>query len=174
MGRLRDRTGAASAQPADGASTGAEGGIQAKPCPETTGPKATPPATAAATPPAPSVVATAAAATLSARDPDLAYGAFQRGFYLTAFAIATRRVEEKNDIKAMTLLGELYANGFGVERNDTKAAEWYKLAADRGDREAMFALGMFHLGGRAGTVKAEDGHQASRGCGKARPCCGLI
>ena len=45
------------------------------------------------------------------RDADLAYGAFQRGLYITAFSLATRRVEEKNDVKAMTLLGELYANG---------------------------------------------------------------
>ena len=31
----------------------------------------------------------------------------------------------------------------------SKAAEWYRLAADRGDREAMFALAMF-VGGRGG------------------------
>src|ERR1700738_2736647 len=85
--------------------------------------------------------------------PDLAYGAYQRGYYLTAFAIATRRVEDKSDVKAMTLLGELYANGYGVERNDRKAVEWYRLAADRGDREAMFAPGMFYLGGRTGAAE---------------------
>jgi uncharacterized protein len=91
------------------------------------------------------------------RAPDLAYGAFQRGYYLTAFALATRRVEEKNDIKAMTLLAELYANGYGVERNDRKAAEWYRLAADRGDRDAMFALALFYLGGRTGAPDGEKG-----------------
>ena len=62
------------------------------------------------------------AGTAAARgEPDLAFGAFQRGFYLTAFGIATRRVEEKGDVKAMTLLGELYAHGFGVSRDDKKA-----------------------------------------------------
>jgi len=40
----------------------------------------------------------------------------------------------------MTLLGELYAHGYGIASDDAKAAEWYRLAADRGDREAMFAL----------------------------------
>ena len=50
----------------------------------------------------------------------------------------------------MTLLGELYAGGLGVPQNDAKAAEWYKLAADRGDRDAMFALAMLRLQGRAG------------------------
>ena len=65
---------------------------------------------------------------------------YQRGHYLTAFKEATRRVEEKSDPKAMTLLGELYADGLALPNDDKKAAEWYKLAAARGDREAMFAL----------------------------------
>jgi len=118
--------------------------------------KATPKpvATKRATPPQP---APNQAAAPTEGDADLAFGAFQRGSYLTAFSIATRRVEEKNDVKAMTLLGELYAHGFGVPRNDQKAAEWYRLAADRGDREAMFALGMFYMGGRLGTPNAEQG-----------------
>jgi hypothetical protein len=88
---------------------------------------------------------------------DLAYGAFQRGFYMTAFAIATRRVDEKKDVKAMTLLGELYANGLGIGRDEKKAAAWYQLAVDRGDREAMFALAMLHLAGRTGAVNREQG-----------------
>jgi len=80
---------------------------------------------------------------------DVAYGAYQRGFFLTAFNEATQRAKN-GDAKAMTLLGELYAKGQGVGRDDQKAAEWYKLAADRGDREALFALGTFRLDGRAG------------------------
>jgi uncharacterized protein len=83
-------------------------------------------------------------------EPDVAYGAFQRGLYLTAFREATRRIDEKNDPKAMTLLGELYADGLGVPNDDKKAEEWYRLAARRGDREAMFALAMFRLTGRGG------------------------
>src|SRR5439155_802476 len=90
------------------------------------------------------------------REVDLAYGAYQRGLYITAFALATRRVEDKDDSKAMTLLGELYANGYGIARDDAKAAEWYRLAADHGDREAMFALAMFRLGGRAGPVNRDE------------------
>ena len=72
--------------------------------------------------------------------PTLRFGAYQRGFYLTAFSIATRRVEEKGDVKAMTLLGELYANGFGVGRDDKKADRLVPARRARGDREAMFAL----------------------------------
>ena len=83
-------------------------------------------------------------------EPDLAFGAFQRGYYISAFALATDRVNQKNDVKAMTLLGEIYANGLGIRQDDAKAAEWYKLAADRGDRDAIFALAMFRLQGRGG------------------------
>jgi uncharacterized protein len=93
------------------------------------------------------------------REPDLAFGAYQRGYYLTAFQEATKRINEKADPKAMTLLAELYANGLGVNNNDDEAAKWYKLAADRGDREAMFALAMFRLGGRAGP---RDSAEAAR------------
>ena len=38
---------------------------------------------------------------------DLVYGAYQRGFYRTAFDLATKRATEKNDSTAMTMLGEL-------------------------------------------------------------------
>jgi len=95
------------------------------------------------------VLAASAAFDAGAAEPDLAYGAYQRGYFLTAFALATHGAEQ-DDPKAMTLLGELYADGLGVPRDDAKAAEWYRLAASRGDRNAMFALAMFALRGRAG------------------------
>src|SRR5262249_55502549 len=73
---------------------------------------------------------------------DIAFGAFQRGLYLEAFKEATRRAGE-GDAIAMTLLGELYANGYGVPKDEKKALAWFSLAADRGDRQAIFALAMF-------------------------------
>ena len=85
-----------------------------------------------------------------------AYAAFQRGHYKTALTIATQRVEQNDDVKAMALLGELYASGLGVKQDDTKAAEWYRRAADRGDREAMFALAMLRMAGRAGPVNRDE------------------
>ena len=42
---------------------------------------------------------------------DLVYGAYQRGLYKTAFDLATTRARYNGDAKAMTMLGELYANG---------------------------------------------------------------
>jgi len=50
----------------------------------------------------------------AAPDGDVAFGAYQRGLYLTALIEAQKRMEQNNDPKAMTLLGELYANGLGV------------------------------------------------------------
>src|SRR3954462_12969475 len=83
-------------------------------------------------------------------EPDIAYAEYQRGNYVAAFKEAMRRVEEKSDPKSMTLMGELYAEGLAVANDDKKAADWYKLAAARGDREAMFALAMFRMTGRGG------------------------
>lgn len=79
---------------------------------------------------------------------DLAFGAFQKGLYLSAYAEATRRIEERKDPKAMTLVGELLANGLGVKLDEKRAAYWYELAAEAGDREAIYALGILHLEGR--------------------------
>ena len=86
---------------------------------------------------------------------DLAYGAFQRGHYLTAFNEASKRAQQ-NDPAAMTLLGEIYAQGLGVGRDDSKAAQWYKMAAAKGDRDALFALAMFNFQGRATTKNLEE------------------
>ena len=80
---------------------------------------------------------------------DIAYGAYQRGLYITAFNEATKRAQQ-NDAAAMVLLGEMYAQGLGVGRDDAKAAQWYKAAAEKGNRDALFALAMFSFQGRVG------------------------
>lgn len=93
-------------------------------------------------------LAASASATLAA-GPDLAYGAYQRGLYQTAFLAATLRLEkDKSDATAMTLLGELYNQGLGVALDPKKAAEWYRLAAARGDANALSSLGLMALDGR--------------------------
>src|SRR6202165_5549221 len=118
------------------------------------------PAAPAATPkpaatPAPAATVTPAPAP---DDPnvDLVFGAYQRGQYKTAFDLATNRAKFNGDPKAMTMLGELYANAMGVKRDYAKAAEWYQRAADGGDREGMFALAMLRLSGRGGPVNREE------------------
>ena len=74
-----------------------------------------------------------------------------------AFTSALKRAQEMGDPKSMTLLGELYSNALGIKRDDAKAAEWYKQAAERGDREAMFALGMMKIAGRDGPANRQEG-----------------
>src|SRR6201994_610614 len=88
-------------------------------------------------------------------DVDVVYGAFQRGEYRTARELALPRAQA-GDPKAMTMLGEIYSNGFGVKRDFAKAVDWYKRAADAGDREAMFALAMMRIAGRGGPVDKQE------------------
>lgn len=69
---------------------------------------------------------------------DLAFGAFQRGYYLSAFKLALPRAES-GDPAAQTLIAELYDKGQGVALDRRKAASWYQFAAKAGNREAQFA-----------------------------------
>jgi TPR repeat protein len=113
-------------------------------------PAAAAPAPAQAAKPAAAAPAPASSAPArGGREPDLAYGAYQRGYFLTAFLEAMKRAD-KGDSRAMTLLGELYSNGLGVPQDDAKAARWYRLAAERSNRDAMFALAIFHIARRGG------------------------
>ena len=93
--------------------------------------------------------------------PDIAFAAYQRGYYVTAMREAMKRIEaDPGDGPAMTLIGELYLQGLGVRRDATEAARWYKLAAERSDRQAIFALGIAKL-------KGEGVHSGSRRRGRA-------
>eukprot|EP01042_Synura_sphagnicola_P035635 gene35635-45630_t len=68
------------------------------------------------------------------REPDLAYGAYQAGHYRRAQAEALKRLEaDPGDAAAMTLLGEIYREGLGLRIDPKAAADWYRLAADKGD-----------------------------------------
>lgn len=101
---------------------------------------------------------------------DLAYGAFQRGLYLTAFNEASKRVAaDPTDGAAMTLIGELYANGFGVRQDWAKAGDWYRLAIQRGDPHAAFALGMMTLDGRGVAKDAAAGRRLLESAADAVP-----
>lgn len=91
----------------------------------------------------------AASGAQAAPETDAAYGAYQRGLYLTAVREATTRLDKnRNDAPALTLLGEIYNQGLGVAENPAKAADWYRLAAKQGDAHAMAALGLMALDGR--------------------------
>lgn len=92
--------------------------------------------------------------------PDLAFGAFQRGYFATALKEAMTRVDkDRHDGAALALIGEIYAQGLAVRRDPAEAARWYRLAAEQGNREAAFAYGMALLKGE-GVPKDHDAAKA--------------
>ncbi|MBN9045685.1 MAG: sel1 repeat family protein [Rhizobiales bacterium] len=78
--------------------------------------------------------------------PDLAFGAYQRGLYLTAFNLAMPQAEA-GDAASQTLVAEIYARGLGVPADQKKAAEWYGKAAAQGVTEAEFRYAALLLQG---------------------------
>lgn len=80
------------------------------------------------------------------RPADAAYGAYQRGFYITALNLATPLALSGNPA-AQTLIAEIYSRGLGVRRDIATATEWYEKAAAQNVPEAMFQLAMIYLDG---------------------------
>lgn len=80
------------------------------------------------------------------RPADMAFGAYQRGYYLTALDRATPLALAGN-AAAQTLIGEIYLRGLGVRRDIAKATEWFGKAAEKNVPEAMFQLAMILLDG---------------------------
>jgi TPR repeat protein len=78
---------------------------------------------------------------------DEAYGAFQRGLYLTAFQAALPRAQ-LGDPAAQTLIAELLSQGLGVRRDTKNAAFWYSKAAEGGDATSMFKYALILIEGR--------------------------
>lgn len=78
---------------------------------------------------------------------DEAFGAFQRGYFLTALALALPRAEQ-GDAAAQTLIAEIYAKGLGVAENIGRAAGWYALASQSGSAVATFELAMLYQSGQ--------------------------
>lgn len=83
---------------------------------------------------------------LSESPVDAAYGAYQRGHYLTALRLATP-LALAGSPAAQTLIGEIYMQGLGVRRDIATATEWYEKAAGQGVPEALFQLAMIYLDG---------------------------
>lgn len=102
---------------------------------------ATPPAAGAASETSP------AADRFGGPPADAAYGAFQRGLYMTALNLAMPRAEA-GDAAAQTLVAEILSRGLGVARDEAKAAKWYQLAAEQGVPEAQFQYALLLLDGR--------------------------
>ena len=82
-----------------------------------------------------------------------AYGAFQRGYYLSAMRLA-EPLANLGDPAAQTLLGEIYARGLGVGRDEKESARWYGIAAKAGVAEAQFRYALLLLEGKV--VERDD------------------
>jgi TPR repeat protein len=80
------------------------------------------------------------------RPADEAFGAFQRGLYMTARNLALPRAEA-GDAAAQTLLAEIYSRGLGVPRDLEQAADWYMKAAGQGVPEAQLQYALILLKG---------------------------
>ncbi|MCA1492414.1 tetratricopeptide repeat protein [Sinorhizobium alkalisoli] len=78
---------------------------------------------------------------------DEAYGAFQRGYYLTAMDLALPRAQ-LGDPAAQTLVASILERGLGVARDPKEAAFWYGQAAGNGDPAAMFKYALMLMEGR--------------------------
>jgi uncharacterized protein len=51
-----------------------------------------------------------------------------------------RKAADQGNAYAQYNIGRLYDNGWGVEKDYTKALAWYQKAADEGDEDAKAAL----------------------------------
>jgi len=89
---------------------------------------------------------------------DEAYGAYQRGQYLTAFKLALDRAEN-GDAAAQTLIAIMYEKGQGVKQNLEEATIWYGIAANSGNRDAQFAYALRLLRGQGVKQDLEEGFE---------------
>lgn len=89
---------------------------------------------------------------------DEAYGAYQRGYYLTAMQLALPRAQ-LGDPASQTLIAEMQYAGLGVRRDLKSSAFWYGKAAEGGDAAAMFKYALILMAGQIvprDKVKADE------------------
>lgn len=85
-----------------------------------------------------------------------------------AFAEAYRSwhdASDAGDARASRFLGVMYDTGEGVPQDHRQALDWYRKAADQGDKVAMFNVAVFYDAGAEGVPK--DHQEAARWYGKA-------
>ena len=82
-----------------------------------------------------------------AQDFDAGLVAYEAGEYATALG-EWMPLARQGEAQSQFYLGVMYANGFGVTRDDLKAVRWYRLAAKQGYAEAQNHLGGMYFSGR--------------------------
>jgi TPR repeat protein len=86
------------------------------------------------------------AATPAFADTAAGLAAFKNKDYQRAYR-EWKAAAEAGQPEAQFDLGLLYAQGLGVQRDMTVAANWYRKAAEQGNAEAQFALGQMYSRG---------------------------
>ena len=84
-----------------------------------------------------------------------------------------RKRAEKGDVEAASMLGCHYADGDGIEQDDTEAYKWFFVAAQQGDLVAQFNLGLFYEQGRGTKQNPSEAVKwylkaATEGCAEAQ------
>lgn len=64
----------------------------------------------------------------------------------TLFKVVSTQAE-KGDAKAECMLGEFYLTGLGVEKDTSKAIDWWAKSAEHGNPEAMYNLSIVYYNG---------------------------
>ena len=77
--------------------------------------------------------------------------AFRGGDYAKAFEL-WRPLAENGSITAQYRLGNMYAEGKGVARDDKAALMWFQRAAEKGDAASQYNVGVSYASG-AGTAQ---------------------
>jgi TPR repeat protein len=87
-------------------------------------------------------------AEIDSATPDLAFGAYQRGDFKVAMLEAKKRLQiNPKDSVALALIGQLYIEGAGVNRDAKQAMDWFRRAADLGNAESAYIYGAALLQG---------------------------
>lgn len=90
--------------------------------------------------------------------------AFRSGAFAEAYR-SWHDASDAGDARASRFLGVMYDTGEGVPQDHRQALEWYRKAADRGDKVAMFNVAVLYDAGADGVPK--DRHEAARWYGHA-------
>ena len=73
--------------------------------------------------------------------------------YVFAVQELNRLVKDDNNTDALYHLGRLYENGWGVEKNEEKALDFYKKSAETGEEKSALKVGNAYYLGK-GVVKS--------------------
>lgn len=73
--------------------------------------------------------------------------AFNAHDYKKAFTL-WHKLAQKGHVEAQVFVGLAYKNGWGVRKDQHKAAMWFQIAAEGGNPSAQFFIGLNYLGSR--------------------------